>query len=148
MDAGGCVSELADPRIKITALPYPRDKLNPDGANGLWIELGELNLYPVENGVPDLLVKANRLIRPIRCDQLNLNTLDPWDGDPIRASRQRRRRCCRAWLRWWPAELGRAPSDTRRFGGAGVVHRRRHRPAGGVPAALQRTGPAAVVGWH
>ena len=75
-------AELDDPRIKITALPYPQDKLNPDGANGLWIELGELNLYPVENGVPDLLIKANRLIRPIRCDQLNLNTLDPWDGDP------------------------------------------------------------------
>lgn len=75
-------AELADPRIKITAVPYPQDKLNPDGANGLWIELGELDLYPVENGVPDLLVKANRLIRPIRCDQLNLNTLDPWDGDP------------------------------------------------------------------
>ncbi|WPH13804.1 hypothetical protein [Variovorax paradoxus] len=74
--------ELADPRIKITAIPYPRDKLNPDGANGLWIELGDLDLYPVEDGVPDVLVKANSLIRPIRCDELNLNTLDPWDGDP------------------------------------------------------------------
>lgn len=75
-------AELADPRIKITAVPYPRDKLNPDGANGLWIELGDLDLYPVEDGVPEVLVKANRLIRPIRCDQLNLNTLAPWDGDP------------------------------------------------------------------
>jgi len=74
--------ELADPRIKITAIPYPRDKLNPDGANGLWIELGDLDLYPVEDGVPDVLIKANDLIRPIRCDELNLNTLDPWDGDP------------------------------------------------------------------
>ena len=74
--------ELAHPRIKITAVPYPRDKLNPDGANGLWIELGDVDLYPVEDGVPDVLVKANRLIRPIRCDELNLNTLDPWDGDP------------------------------------------------------------------
>ena len=75
-------AELTDPRIKITAVPYPRDKFNPDGANGLWIELGDLDLYPVEDGVPDVLVKANRLLRPIRCDQLNLNTLDPWDGDP------------------------------------------------------------------
>ena len=75
-------TELADPRIKITAVPYPQDKFNPDGANGLWIELGDLDLYPVEDGVPDVLVKANRLIRPIRCDELNLNTLDPWDGDP------------------------------------------------------------------
>jgi hypothetical protein len=48
----------------------------------LWIELGDLDLYPVENGVPDLLRKANALIRPIRCDELNLNTLDPWDDDP------------------------------------------------------------------
>lgn len=75
-------AELVDPRIKITAIPYPRDKFNPDGVNGLWIELGDLDLYPVEDGVPEVLIKANRLIRPIRCDQLNLNTLDPWDGDP------------------------------------------------------------------
>lgn len=75
-------AELADPRIKITAVPYPRDTLNPDGANGLWIELGDLALYPVEDGVPELLIKANRLIRPIRCDELKLNTLDPWEGDP------------------------------------------------------------------
>lgn len=75
-------AELDDPRIKVTTVPYPQDKLNPDGANGLWIELGDLSLYPVEDGVPDVLAKANRLIRPIRCDALNLNTLDPWDGDP------------------------------------------------------------------
>lgn len=75
-------AELDDPRIRITAIPYATNSLNPDGANGLWIELGELDLYPVENGVPDLLVKANRLIRPIRCDGLNLLTLHPWDGDP------------------------------------------------------------------
>jgi len=74
--------ELAHPRIRITSVPYPRNELNPDGANGLWIELGDLNLHPVEDGVPDVLVKANRLIKPIRCDELNLNTLDPWDGDP------------------------------------------------------------------
>ncbi|AOZ10527.1 type VI immunity family protein [Cupriavidus malaysiensis] len=75
-------AELAHPRIRITSMPYPRNALNPDGANGLWIELGDLDLYPVEDGVPEVLVRANRLIRPIRCDRLNLSTLDPWDGDP------------------------------------------------------------------
>jgi hypothetical protein len=75
-------AELNDPRIRITPIPYPANAMNPEGANGLWIELGELDLYPVENGVPDLLVKANCLIRPIRCDELKLTTLDPWDDDP------------------------------------------------------------------
>ncbi|MFT4267601.1 MAG: DUF3396 domain-containing protein [Xenophilus sp.] len=75
-------AELADPRIRITSVPYATTALNPEGADGLWIELGDLSLYPVEEGVPDLLVKANRLIQPIRCDQLKLTTLDPWDGDP------------------------------------------------------------------
>ncbi|MBS0427035.1 MAG: hypothetical protein JSR41_07085 [Proteobacteria bacterium] len=75
-------AELRDPRIRITSIPYATNKQNPEGANGLWIELGELDLYPVDKGIPDLLVKANRLIRPIRCDELNLTTLDPWDGDP------------------------------------------------------------------
>jgi hypothetical protein len=75
-------STLADPRIRITAFPYPTNAHNPHGASGLWIELGDLDLYPVENGVPELLRKANALIRPIRCDELNLNSLDPWDDDP------------------------------------------------------------------
>jgi hypothetical protein len=74
--------ELNDPHIEIIAIPYATSAHNPKGENGLWIRLGELDLYPVENGVPDLLVKANRLIRPIRCDYLNLLTLDPWDDDP------------------------------------------------------------------
>ena len=73
---------LADPRIRITAIPYATDAHNPLGANGLWIELGELDLYPINSGVPELLRKANALIRPIRCDELNLNSLDPWDDDP------------------------------------------------------------------
>ena len=73
---------LADPRIRITAIPYATNAHNPLGASGLWIELGELALYPVEEGVPELLRKANALIRPIRCDELNLNSLDPWDDDP------------------------------------------------------------------
>ncbi len=75
-------TELSDPRIEITSIPYPRNKIYPQGGNALWIRLGELDLYPVEQGVPELLVKANRLIRPIRCDHLQLLTLAPWDGDP------------------------------------------------------------------
>jgi hypothetical protein len=46
------------------------------------VQLGELNLYPVEEGVPELPVIANKLIRPIRCNLLQLYTLDPWEGDP------------------------------------------------------------------
>jgi hypothetical protein len=75
-------AELDDPRIHITAIPYPVNEHYPNGGNGLWIRLGELDLYPVEQGLPELLVKANRLIRPIRCDGLALLTLDPWDDDP------------------------------------------------------------------
>jgi len=75
-------AELNDPRIHVTAIPYPPSAIYPQGGNGLWIRLGELDLYPVDKGVPDLLVKASRLIRPIRCDQLHLLTLDPWDDDP------------------------------------------------------------------
>jgi hypothetical protein len=75
-------AELDDPRIEITAIPFAAGPHNPNGEPGLWIRLGELDLHPVENGVPDLLVKANRLIKPIRCDYLKLLTLDPWDDDP------------------------------------------------------------------
>ncbi|MGL4604011.1 MAG: hypothetical protein ACRCU9_07680 [Iodobacter sp.] len=73
---------LNDPRISITAIPYPSGEHNPDGINALWIRLGELDLHPVDQGLPDLLLKANELIRPIRCDELTLLTLDPWDDDP------------------------------------------------------------------
>jgi hypothetical protein len=75
-------AELDDPRIVITAIDCPKGRLNPEGRPGLWIRLGELDLHPVDKGVPELLVKANRLIRPIRCDYLKLLTLDPWDDDP------------------------------------------------------------------
>lgn len=75
-------AELNDPRIEITAIPYRVGPHNPKGENALWIRLGELDLHPVEKGVPDLLVKANRLIRPVRCDYLKLLTLEPWDDDP------------------------------------------------------------------
>lgn len=106
--------ELAHPRIRITSVPYPRNALNPDGANGLWIELGDLDLHPVEDGVPEVLTRANRLIRPIRCDELKLNTLDPWDDDPNpRFGYESSRR----WMRrfdedsdWPTAEQRRKPS--------------------------------------
>ncbi|HGW3737224.1 DUF3396 domain-containing protein [Acinetobacter baumannii] len=70
--------KLNDPRITITKLPDPAD---PEKFS-LWIQLGELSLYPVEEGVPDLLMMANELIKPIRCNDLKLTTLDAWDDDP------------------------------------------------------------------
>ncbi|AMW79654.1 hypothetical protein AMD27_12650 [Acinetobacter sp. TGL-Y2] len=70
--------KLNDPRIEITKI---EDSENPNQYS-LWIHLGELSLYPVEEGVPDLLVMANELIKPIRCDNLKLTTLDAWDDDP------------------------------------------------------------------
>lgn len=70
--------KLNDPRIEITKLP---DRTNTDKFS-LWIRLGDLSLYPVEEGVPDLLVMANELIQPIRCNELKLTTLDAWDDDP------------------------------------------------------------------
>jgi hypothetical protein len=51
--------------------------------NGLWIELGKQpELYPVENGVPELPVLLNKLLKPIRSPNLNLGGLAQWDGDP------------------------------------------------------------------
>lgn len=70
--------KLNDPRIEITKI---EDLKNPNEYS-LWIRLGELSLYPVEEGVPELLVMANDLIKPIRCDNLKLTTLDAWDDDP------------------------------------------------------------------
>ena len=70
--------KLNDPRIEITKLIDPIDSEK----FSLWIRLGELSLYPVEEGVPDLLVMANELIKPIRCNDLKLTTLDTWDDDP------------------------------------------------------------------
>lgn len=70
--------KLDDPRIELTKL---LDQTDPEKFS-LWIRLGELSLYPVEDGLPDLLVKANELIKPIRCNDLKLTTLDAWDDDP------------------------------------------------------------------
>ena len=70
--------KLNDPRIEITKLSDPTDSKK----FSLWIRLGELSLYPVEEGIPDLLVMANELIKPIRCNELKLTTLDAWEDDP------------------------------------------------------------------
>lgn len=73
---------LAHPDIHIEEIPYPAGKHNPNGEPALWIRLGELSLYPVDEGLPELPVIANALIKPIRCDVLQLFTLDPWADDP------------------------------------------------------------------
>lgn len=75
-------AELSDPGIEIVDIPFEVGPHNPRGEPALWIRLGELDLHPVEQGVPEVLIKANRLIRPIRCDRLQLLTLEPWDDDP------------------------------------------------------------------
>ena len=63
---------LAHPRISVTELH-----------SGQWIELGEQpQLYPVEHGVPELPVLLNRLLKPIRYDDLGLLGFGQWDGDP------------------------------------------------------------------
>ena len=63
---------LAHPRISITELH-----------SGQWIELGEQpELYPVEQGVPELPMLLNKLLKPIRYDDLGLLGFGQWDGDP------------------------------------------------------------------
>jgi hypothetical protein len=63
---------LAEAEIKIADRPC-----------GQWIELGERpSLYAVEEGVPPLQAKLNRLLRPIRSQNLGLVGLGQWDGDP------------------------------------------------------------------
>ncbi|WP_332608311.1 type VI immunity family protein [Achromobacter sp. ESBL13] len=66
------VAHLADPRIRIDTLSC-----------GQWIELGpQPELYPVEEGVPELPVMLNHLLRRIRHPQLDLVGAGEWDGDP------------------------------------------------------------------
>ncbi|MGO4002357.1 type VI immunity family protein [Pseudomonas fluorescens] len=63
---------LSHPRISITELQ-----------SGQWIELGEQpELYPVELGVPELPMLLNKLLKPIRYDDLGLLGFGQWDGDP------------------------------------------------------------------
>jgi len=65
-------AHLAAPRVRIDSLHC-----------GHWIELGpQPELYPVENGVPELSVLANRLLRRIRHPLLDLVGSGEWDGDP------------------------------------------------------------------
>jgi hypothetical protein len=83
---GKSVSEvkqaLSHPDIQIIEIPYASAEGASDSEVGLWIRLGELSLYPVEEGIPELLTLASALIKPIRCDFLQLFTLDPWEDDP------------------------------------------------------------------
>lgn len=62
--------------VEIKEIEYPENQ------TGLWIRLGELSMYPVEDGVPVLPVYANALIKPIRCDELKLVGYAQWDDDP------------------------------------------------------------------
>ncbi|MFK4064199.1 hypothetical protein, partial [Brucella anthropi] len=52
-------------------------------------------LYPVENGVPELPVLLNRLLRRIRHPQLDIIGLGEWDGDP---NERFNRRDTQRWL--------------------------------------------------
>ncbi|MFJ4112020.1 type VI immunity family protein [Pseudomonas sp. NPDC089758] len=50
---------------------------------GQWIELGERpSLYPVENGLPELPIIINKVIKPIRHKNLGLIGFGQWSGDP------------------------------------------------------------------
>ncbi|WP_211460891.1 type VI immunity family protein [Collimonas silvisoli] len=72
LDRDAVRAALADPRIRIDELDC-----------GQWIELGpQPALYPVENGVPELPVMLNRLLRPLRHTNLDLLGFGEWDGDP------------------------------------------------------------------
>ena len=62
--------------VEINEIGYPENQ------TGLWIRLGELSMYPVEDGVPVLPVYANALIKSIRCDELKLVGYAQWDDDP------------------------------------------------------------------
>ena len=62
--------------VEINEIEYPENQ------TGLWIRLGELSMYLVEDGVPVLPVYANALIKSIRCDELKLVGYAQWDDDP------------------------------------------------------------------
>lgn len=65
-----------------TALSHPRISIT-ELQSGQWIELGERpELYPVEQGVPELPMLLNKLLKPIRYDDLGLLGFGQWDGDP------------------------------------------------------------------
>jgi hypothetical protein len=64
--------ELRDPAIRIE-----------ETKSGLWIELGtQPSLYPVEAGLPELPTRLNRIVKPIRHDDLCLLDFGEWEGDP------------------------------------------------------------------
>jgi hypothetical protein len=101
------VAHLADPRIRIDTLSC-----------GQWIELGpQPELYPVEDGIPELPALLNRLLRRIRHPQLDLVGSGAWDGDP---NERVDRRDTQRWLArfdddsdWPTPEIrGRTPGGT------------------------------------
>ncbi len=52
-------------------------------SDGVWIETTpKPQLYPVDEGVPEVLVKVNAYLKPILNDQLQLHVFDAWDDDP------------------------------------------------------------------
>ncbi|WP_232505025.1 type VI immunity family protein [Rubrivivax gelatinosus] len=89
-------SKLGLTRAQVrAALDDPRIRVDDLGC-GQWIELGDKpDLLPVENGVPELQMRLNRLLKPIRNDDLGLVGFGQWDGDPnVRFDRADSRR----WL--------------------------------------------------
>jgi hypothetical protein len=66
------LASLDDPQIRVI-----------DRDCGQWIELGgQPSLCPVDNGLPPLQMRLNRLLRPIRVRELGLVGFGQWDGDP------------------------------------------------------------------
>ena len=76
---GEVKAELSHQDIYIAEIPFSKGWHNPEGNPALWIQLGELSLYPVDEGRPELPMIAGKLIRPIRCDHLQLFTLTSWE---------------------------------------------------------------------
>jgi hypothetical protein len=74
---------LALDREQVCAALHHPDISIVDCATGQWIELGaQPQLYPIENGVPELPALLNRLLKPIRHPSLELTGFSEWDGDP------------------------------------------------------------------
>jgi hypothetical protein len=52
-------------------------------SHGLWLEIGEQpSLLAVEDGIPAAHIAVNQLLKPIRYENLSINSMGEWDGDP------------------------------------------------------------------
>ncbi|SFZ79560.1 type VI immunity family protein [Chitinimonas taiwanensis] len=52
-------------------------------SHGLWLEIGEQpSLLAVEDGIPAAHIALNQLLKPIRYENLSINSMGEWDGDP------------------------------------------------------------------